>query len=234
MALVALGVSATRRTLSPGGRLGVNLVAAAASTAAARAAGVEWSELGLTRAAVGPGLRWGAAAGALLAAGVLAAARVPRIGDHFTDERIGDHQPRRAAFELTVRIPLETALAEELIFRSALLGIARGSRSTPAAVATSSVMFGLWHVIPTWTALDGSAVGAAAGARRSARLGSVAAVVVATTGAGAAFALIRLRSGSVLAPVLAHASLNAASFVATRRTHQRLRNRDPQSERNRS
>lgn len=233
MALVALGANVAQRVLPARGRLTANLAAAAAGTAAARAAGVDWSDLGLSRASIGPGVRWGAGTGAVLAAGVLVAARAPRSRDHFVNERIGDHRRGRAAFELAVRIPLETALAEEVIFRSALLGLALRQRSTPAAVVTSSVLFGLWHVVPTWAELDGSAVGASVARRPSARIGSVGAVVAATTAAGAAFAAIRLRSGSVLAPVLAHATLNAASFVATRRTHERLRSPGPRNGRNR-
>ena len=225
MAVVALGANVAQRMLPVGGRFTANLVAAAASTASARNAGVEWSELGLDRSSLGAGLRWGAGAGAVLAAGVVVAARAPRTRDSFVDERIGGHHPRRAAFELAARIPLETALAEELIFRGALLGTALRRRSVPAAVFSSSLLFGLWHVLPTWAGLA-AAADPGVGERASARLGSVAGVVAATTTAGAVFALIRLRSGSVLAPVLAHAALNMTSFVVTRRTHERLRAAD--------
>ena len=129
VAIVALGANVAQQVLPVGGRFAANLAAAVVSTAAGRAAGVEWSELGLSRSALGPGVRWGIGAGALLAAGVVAVSRAPRVGDRFVDDRIGDHAPRRAAFELTARIPLETALAEEVVFRGALLGIALRQRS---------------------------------------------------------------------------------------------------------
>ena len=222
VAIVALGANLAQRLLPVSGRFTANLAAAAASTASARTAGVGWSELGLDRASLGAGFRWGVGAGAVLAAGVVVAARAPGTRDRFVDERIGGHHPRRAAFELAARIPLETALAEELIFRGALLGIALRRRSVPAAVLSSSLLFGLWHVLPTWAGL-GAAADPEVSERAAARLGSVAGVVAATTSAGAVFAVIRLRSGSVLAPVIAHAALNTTSFVVTRRRHERLR-----------
>jgi membrane protease YdiL (CAAX protease family) len=220
--LVALGANLAPRFLPATGRFAVNLAAAAASVGIARVEGAEWSDLGLGPGTLRPGLQWGLGAGGVAALGVAVAARTPRLGDHFRDERVGNHDRRRARYELAARIPLETALAEEVVFRGALLGLALRQRSTVAAVATSSVLFGLWHVLPTWTGHDGSAIGSAMGPHRSARVGAVAAAVAATTAAGATFATLRLRSGSVVAPVLAHAALNMASFAATRATHARL------------
>jgi membrane protease YdiL (CAAX protease family) len=219
--ILALGANVAPRFLGAGGRLAANLVAAAASIGIARADGIAWSDLGLDRASWSRGLRWGLGGGAAATIAVAAVARTPGLAHHFFDERVGDHDPRRARFELAVRIPFETALAEEVLFRGALLGLALRQRSTLAAVGTSSVLFGLWHVHPTWVGHDGSALGSALGDHPSARLGSVAATVAATSVAGAAFAALRLRSGSVLAPVLVHAALNMASFAATRATHAR-------------
>jgi membrane protease YdiL (CAAX protease family) len=48
--------------------------------------------------------------------------------------------------------------------------------------------------------------------------GATAAVVAATAGAGVLFAALRLRSGSVAAPVIAHAALNMAAFAGVRLT----------------
>lgn len=231
VALIALSANAAHRILPAGGRAAANLGAAAAATVVARRAGTSWSNLGLDRAAAGRGLRWGAGAGTILAAGVAAASRWPRTHGHFVDERIGSHDRRRARVELAARIPFETALAEELIFRAALLGIALQHRSTPVAVLTSSALFGLWHALPTWVGIDGSAVGAVAGERRPARVAAVGGVVAATAAAGSGFAILRLRSGSVLAPVLAHAALNMASFAATREATRAATRADPRRDR---
>ena len=216
MGLIALGATIAQRFLPAGGRFAANLGSAAAATVVARRSGVSWSDLGLDRHAAGAGLRWGIGAGTALAVGVAVAGRAAPTRGHFVDERVTAHDRRRATVELAARIPLETALAEEVIFRGALLGIALQHRSAPAAVLTSSTLFGLWHVLPTLGGLDGSAVGAVAGESRSARVAAVAGVVGATAAAGCGFAILRLRSGSLLAPVLAHAVLNMASFAVTR------------------
>ena len=46
--------------------------------------------------------------------------------------------------------------------------------------------------------------------------GAVLATVTATTLAGYGLAWLRLRSGSIAAPVVAHASLNGAAYLAAR------------------
>ena len=60
----------------------------------------------------------------------------------------------------------------------------------------------------------------AAGARISARAGGrpahVLGTVAATAAAGVGFALLRLRSRSVAAPVLAHAAVNQLGYAAAR------------------
>jgi membrane protease YdiL (CAAX protease family) len=52
---------------------------------------------------------------------------------------------------------------------------------------------------------------------------SVAGVVAITGVAGAALAALRLRSRSVLAPILAHVAINSSAFVATRILARRAR-----------
>jgi uncharacterized protein len=53
----------------------------------------------------------------------------------------------------------------------------------------------------------------------------VAGNVAVTSAAGAAFAWLRLRSGSVFAPLLAHAALNDSALVAGRVAHRLGRGR---------
>ena len=71
----------------------------------------------------------------------------------------------------------------------------------------SSLLFGLWHLDPTalWS-LD--------------RLGGAVGTVAATAAAGAVFHVLRRRSGSLLAPVLAHWGTNGVAlgvvWLATR------------------
>jgi len=108
------------------------------------------------------------------------------------------------------------------VFRAALLGLFGRGRSRNVAVAMSSVLFGLWHVLPTLESLGPAPVPTAHDGtgplrrQRVGRTGIVAGVVVATAAAGAAFAGLRLRSRSVLAPVVAHAALDVAAMLASR------------------
>ena len=74
---------------------------------------------------------------------------MPQTRRLLADEKITGTGRAEAAFETFVRIPLETALAEEIIFRGVLLGLGLRSRTRIGAVVSSSIWFGLWHVYPT-------------------------------------------------------------------------------------
>ena len=218
VSLVALTsfASVALRTMPRAARLPAGLAVAGTAIGVARRHDATWTELGVHPDDAASGVRWGAGAGAAIATAIGVATRWPSVRDRFADERIASHSPARATYEFVARIPIETALSEELLFRAALLGIGLHGRTSPRALAVSSALFGLWHVPPTWMDLSGSAVGAAAGEGPGARAGAVAGVVAATGAAGALFGLLRLRSGSVLAPVVAHATLNMASFAVAR------------------
>jgi membrane protease YdiL (CAAX protease family) len=195
-------------------RLPANLGAAVALAGLARVSGVRPSELGLGRADVGRGMRVGLVAAVPVAAAAAVTVAIPRTRRLLTDEKITGTSPREAVFETLVRIPFETALAEEVIFRGVLLGLGLRSRSRGWAIVTSSMLFGLWHVVPTLGTL-------ARGANRrpDARSTASTAAVVATTAlAGAGFAWLRLHASSVVAPSLAHAALNMVAFAGVRMT----------------
>jgi uncharacterized protein len=195
-------------------RLPANLGAAMALAGLARVSGVRPSELGLSRADVGRGTRIGLVAAVPVAAASAVAVATPRTRRLLTDEKITGTSPTEAVFETLVRIPLETALAEEVIFRGVLLALGLRSRSRGWAVVTSSMLFGLWHVVPTAGALARDARD-----RPDARVAASTAAVVATTAlAGAGFAWLRLRARSVVAPSLAHAALNMVAFAGVRIT----------------
>jgi uncharacterized protein len=201
------------RTRSAAIRLG----AAMAMLGIARTAGVSWAELGLGRDDLGSGVRSGAAAAACAAGTVLAGVVVPGTRSLFLDERaaVGHH------CSLAVRlasITLAAVPAEELTYRSALLGLWLGT-GRRRAVAWSSVLFGLSHVSPTLSTMSQTAVGRHLAERPLRQAAFVGGNVAVTGLAGAVFVWLRLRSGSVLAPMLAHAVLNDAALVAARVVH---------------
>ena len=197
-------------------RLAGNLAAAVALVGTARLAGEGWKELGLQPERIGRGVRTGLLASVPLVAGVATAATLPATRRFLADDRITETSRREATFETLVRIPLETALSEEVIFRGVLLGLAMRTRSPAYAIASTSLLFGLWHVYPTLLSIQRGTGGGAISADPARLSAATAGVVVATAAAGAAFAGLRLYSGSVVAPVIAHAALNMTAFAAVR------------------
>jgi membrane protease YdiL (CAAX protease family) len=192
-----------------------NVAAALAALAVARHAGASSADCGLAGAATRPGLRAGGAAAAVSAAGIVLVSRPGRTRALFSEERITGHGGARAVYEVLVRIPVGTALGEEVLFRGALLGVLLRRHGPAAAVARASLCFGLWHVPPTLPSLRSSVLGRQAQGRVGA-IAAVASVVAVTTVAGTGFAALRLRTGSVVAAVLAHAAVNATAYVVAR------------------
>lgn len=180
-----------------------NLLVAAGSVLLARRAGLTWQQLGLDRSNLRRGLRAGALVAAVVAAGFALVAALPPVREQFVDQGT-DLTGSGVAFEALIRIPLGTALPEELLFRSVLLGTLLASVAPSSAVAWSSLLFGLWHVLPTLNEASAVSGGAA----------TAAGAVVATTLAGIVFAWLRIRTGHVLAAVLAHAAINGSALLA--------------------
>jgi uncharacterized protein len=150
------------------------------------------------------------------AAGVALGAAVPATRRWFLDERATTGGAGHALYHTLVRIPLGTAVAEETLFRGALLGILLQRHSRARASAVSAALFGLWHVLPTLDTLALNPLGSAVGGDPVRTTGAVMASVAATAAAGLGFSWLRFRGDSVLAPVVAHAALNCSAFAAAR------------------
>jgi membrane protease YdiL (CAAX protease family) len=197
-----------------------NLAAAATLLTLAWRAGASPDDVGLAPDTMRAGARVGLMIAAPIVAGIGLAARTPVTAPYFDDARVLGTSRRRAVYETAIRIPVGTALGEELMFRGALLGLFGRRYSTASAVGISSLLFGLWHVLPTLHSVsDNPPEGAEASPHT---LGVVAGTVAATAVAGVAFATLRLRSRSVLTPVIVHAAINSAAFIAARQAPRRL------------
>jgi membrane protease YdiL (CAAX protease family) len=195
----------------------VNLASAAGLTAFAARAGCSRGDLGIDVADASSGLRVGLGAAGVATGMVAVAAVLPASRRFFADRRVTDVGRGEAAYHLAVRIPLATALAEELLFRGALLALFRQRRSETTAVLWTSALFGAWHVLPTIDDYQGNPASELIADPRKGRRLAVLATALSTAGAGVIFAQLRLRSHSVLAPVLAHAALNVSAYLAARR-----------------
>lgn len=180
----------------------------------ARGAGADAPALGIDGGALGAGLRWGGLVVVVVAVavglGTRLADRLPGVGALLADERAASLSGRLVAWHALWRIPVGTALVEELAFRGVLLGLLRAELDVVGAVTVASVTFGLWHIAPTMVTLRANrrTVASRAG------LGAIGGAVLATTAAGVALSVLRLGSGSLLAPVLAHWATNALGLVA--------------------
>lgn len=209
--------AATHRAIPAGAQLPANLGAAAALVLVARRWGRSWSDLGLDPDDARRGVAVGAATIPLIAGALAAAAAIPTLRPYFQDDRVVDASPAEAARHLLVRVPLATALAEEVLFRGALFALFGAGAGRTGAVASTSLAFGIWHVLPALESHRSNPGAAEAAAPLGGPGAVIAGTVVATAAAGAAFAWLRLRARSVVAPVIAHAALNSLAFLATRR-----------------
>jgi membrane protease YdiL (CAAX protease family) len=189
------------------------LVATGGIAVWSRLIGLTWAELGLGQGTWLSGRAWGVAVGGLVVGVVAAGVAIPKTRRLFVDEKTAGHSTIRVAYETGVRLPWGTVLLEETAFRGALLAALLTEMDQLGAVVVSAVAFGLWHVVPSLGRGDQlQAAGNAMG--EHANIGFLAAAVISTTVAGAGLAILRLVSDSLLAPMLAHWSLNASALLA--------------------
>lgn len=211
--LAAVNVILNRAVSAP---LAVPAALAAAGVAVllGTRAGANLGEQGLRPETVPRGVLVGVAAGVPIALLVGLGAFLPPTQRFFRDARVTQATPAQAAYELLVRIPFATSASEELMFRSALEGILARTRSPLRAALLSAPLFGAWHVLPT---LDRLHSNPGLKSVHEGRVARRAAVVAGTVGITAAASLglswLRRRTGSVIAPILLHYSINAGGFA---------------------
>jgi len=202
------------RALGAFGRLGdtVGLVVALGVTWWALRSGRSAEQLGLGRDRVRSGLAWGGGAFALVLAVVVLGAVVPATSDFLQDDRARISLPA-LLFELGVSILLLTVIPEELTFRGVLLGAGAEAWGRRRGMLASSALFGLWHVAPTLGTSAGNEQLADVSSSSGGRAGLDVGAVLTTFVAGMVFSWLRMRSGSVIAPMAAHLATNGVTLV---------------------
>jgi membrane protease YdiL (CAAX protease family) len=188
---------------------------AALLLAVARAAGVTWSDLGLARRTWRVGLAWAGSIIVLVTSAYSAVALFPPTRGLFEDDRVGADSLGALLFAVLVRIPFGTVLLEETLFRGVLLGLGAKTMGWWRSAVLSSALFGLWHVLPAQGAAD-SSPGVITVVDAGGGFGvplAVAAAVVATGLSGLVFCWLRLRSGSLLAPIGLHLATNSVGYL---------------------
>jgi uncharacterized protein len=204
-------------TLARGyGLLGPAVVAVSLLTAVlvliAWRAGAALADLGLGRADVGAGLRYGAGAFGVVLLVLVLAAVIPATNGFLHDSR-AQIDGGRLLYELGVPIVLLTAIPEEFAFRGVLLGSGLSLWGPRRASLITSALFGLWHIAPTLHTMSDNHVFKGAAASVAGQVLLVLGSIVVTFIAGLIFCWLRLRSGSLIAPVMAHVATNGLALT---------------------
>ena len=123
---------------------------------------------------------------------------------------------KETLYHASLRIPVATAMAEEIMFRSALHALFARAHSLRTTLTWTSVLFGLWHILPTLDTFDGNTASKIVQSPGRTRPIAALGIAGATGGAGLFFSYLRLRSRSVAASVLTHATMNVTGLVIAR------------------
>jgi membrane protease YdiL (CAAX protease family) len=213
LVIVALALAKGADGAAPGADVAVGLGLIACLVVIARAQGLTRADLGLARSSWPTGLRWGATAAALVGTAYALASVAGPVREALPDGDGG--LGRTALWTVLVVIPLGTVLPEELAFRGLLLALCR-RYGLLAASLLSSGLFGLWHVVPSLGGGTANATMASVvGADAAGTVVRVVITVVFTALAGVVLCCLRLRSDSLLAPVLAHWAVNGLGVIVT-------------------
>ncbi|HZE37706.1 MAG TPA: CPBP family intramembrane glutamic endopeptidase [Stackebrandtia sp.] len=180
----------------------------------ARRHGLSWHDLGLSRRTWGRGLRYAATGVAAVAAVYLVGLIVPLTRQAFIDSRY-ELGAGTALLTGLVLVPLGTVLLEEVAFRGVLIGLLGRHKNLTLAISVSSVLFGLWHVLPSLAMGANRLVASVVGEGVLSHVLMVAVVVAFTGGAGWLLCEVRRRSGSLLAPVGLHWATNGLGVLLT-------------------
>ena len=178
-----------------------------------RSNGLDWADLGLGREHLRSGLVYALVAVAVVASVIAVGALLPMTRPMFMNHRYATISG--ALIASMVIIPLQTVIPEELAFRGVLHGALHRAWGFRGVALAGSLLFGLWHVA-TSLGLTSSNVGFTRvfGGGIVGMLAGVTLAVLATGAAGFVFTWLRRRSGSLIAPIALHWSLNGLGALA--------------------
>jgi uncharacterized protein len=170
---------------------------------------------GLAPESVPRGTRWALAVIGIVAAVYLVGALFPPTRGLFADQRTDTLAGGQVAYRVLVEVPLGTVLLEETAFRGVLYGLLLRLRGVYWATGVSSLLFGLWHILPSLHLnTDKPVLGSLFGHSVLGAVLADAGAVLFTAASGVVFCELRRRSGSVLAPMGLHWATNALGYVA--------------------
>ena len=177
---------------------------------------ISLTDIGINPTNFMSGLLYGALALVIISLVIGAASLVPFMKNSLKDERSKGLSTKQLAYKTLVNIPIGTVLLEEVIFRGVMLALLTTNFSTPLAVLISSFLFGLWHILP---AITNVTTNSALKKTKKPNITVSFGTVFVTFLAGIAFSWLRLASGSLLAPMIAHYATNSGGTIASWISH---------------
>lgn len=176
--------------------------------------GNSWQDMGLGFTFLLPGLIWAAASIGIVTAVYVIGSLFKKTRRAFHDERIRDLSAGRLIFQALVEVPFGTVLFEEIAFRAVLFSMLARRFGVITAIVVSAFLFGIWHVLPSvGTHEQNPALGSVVGEGRRGNVLAILASVLTTTVAGVVFTLMRIVSGSVIAPMGLHWATNGLGYA---------------------
>lgn len=188
-------------------------IAAVLLVALTRRRGLGWSELGLSPKQWKSGSLYALGAVGLVVTVVAIGALLPITRPFFMADRYATISAALVASMIV--IPLQTVIPEELAFRGVLHGTLGRIYGARGVFAAGSLLFGLWHIASSLGLTAGN-VGLSGflGGGVFGQVVGIGLAVLATAGAGVVFTWLRRRSGSLIAPIALHWSLNGIGALA--------------------
>ena len=173
--------------------------------------GTTWTAMGMRADRVRRGIIIGGIIAVAIVALIAVAVAIPSARDAFKDQRIVEGSVGLSLYHALFRVPIGTAVYEEVLFRGIIFGMLARRASVLSAAVWSSVLFGIWHLLPAIDAIESNPIGDALGGSWE----PVVAAVVSTFIAGILFVWIRLYAGSIVAPILVHVASNSMAILAS-------------------
>jgi uncharacterized protein len=175
--------------------------------------GLGWTELGLGRDHWKSGAAYALGAIALVLSAIAVGVLLPATRPMFMNNHYATISGALVAS--LIIIPLQTVIPEELAFRGVLHGALNRAWGFRGVAVGGSLLFGFWH-IATSLGMTSSNVGLTRllGHGVIGMLAGVTLAVIATAAAGFVFSWLRRRSGSLIAPIALHWSLNGLGALA--------------------
>ncbi|MGX7728939.1 CPBP family intramembrane glutamic endopeptidase [Rhodococcus sp. 2H158] len=188
-------------------------IAAVVLVALMRRRGMRWSELGLSPRHWRSGSLYALGAAGIVLAVIAVGVALPPTRQFFLSDRYATISG--ALLASMIVIPLQTVIPEELAFRGVLHGTLERVSGARGVFAAGSLLFGLWHIASSLGLTNGNrGLSGVLGGGLWGQVLGIAGAVVATAAAGFVFTWLRRRSGSLLAPIALHWSLNGAGALA--------------------